>query len=307
MPSRASASAVDGGVTPDVLQLRAESTLLDVGDVDLHVVTAGPEDGEPVVLLHGFPEFWYGWHEYVEPLAAEGYRVVVPDQRGYHLSEKPEAVSAYRPDELAGDVLGLLDALDLSRAHLVGHDWGAFVAWWVSLHHPERVRTLSAANVPHPTAFRRALRNDWEQRFKSWYVLFFQLPRLPEALASVGGYRGVCDLMRRTSQPGTFSAADFDCYRAAWSQPGAYRSMLNWYRAIARTNPRPRTERVEVPTLVLWGAKDAFLTRSLALQSVEYCERSHLVVLDDATHWIQHEEPVRVRRELTDHFESNPE
>ncbi|ADQ66509.1 hydrolase or acyltransferase of alpha/beta superfamily protein [Halogeometricum borinquense DSM 11551] len=295
-------SAVEGGVTPEVLQIRGESQFVEVGNVELHVVTAGPKDGEPVVLLHGFPEFWYAWHEFLGPLADEGYRVIVPDQRGYHLSDKPEAVDAYHPDELADDVLGLLDALDLSDAHLVGHDWGAFVAWWVGLHAPDRLRTLSVLNVPHPTAFRHALSNDWEQRLKSWYVLFFQLPKIPEALAKMGEYRTLCDLMRRSSQPGTFNEADFDCYRAAWSRPGAYRSMVNWYRAIARANPRPKTERVGVPTLVLWGAKDAFLTRSLALQSVEYCENSHLVVLDDATHWIQHEEPVRVQRELTDHF-----
>ncbi|SFR55397.1 alpha/beta fold hydrolase [Halogeometricum limi] len=290
------------GVTPELVHVRGESQFVDVGDVELHVVTAGPADGEPVVLLHGFPEFWYAWHDYVGPLADAGYRVVVPDQRGYHLSEKPTSVADYHPDELAGDVLGLMDALDLSDAHLVGHDWGAFVAWWVGLHTPERVRTLSVANAPHPAAFRRALRHDWEQRFRSLYVVLFQLPKVPETLSKMGGYRMLCDGMRRSSQPGTFNAADFDCYRQAWAQPGAYRSMLDWYRAIVRLNPRPNREQVDVPTLVLWGAKDAFLTRSLALQSVEYCEESHLVVLDEATHWIHHEEPVRVRRELTDHF-----
>ncbi|MFC6824492.1 alpha/beta fold hydrolase [Halopelagius fulvigenes] len=291
------------GVTPEKVGVDAESRMVDVGDVNLHVVLAGPEDGAPVVLLHGFPEFWYAWKEHVEPLAHEDYRVVVPDLRGYHLSDKPESVSAYAPDELAGDVLGLLDALGHDDAHVVGHDWGGFLAWWVGLHRPERVRTLSALNIPHPTAFRQAIYHDWEQRFRSWYVLFFQLPRLPEAIASATDYRLLSDMMRRTSEPGTFNAADFDCYRAAWRRPGAYRSMVNWYRAVVRANPRPETDRCDCPTLVLWGAKDDFLSRSLALDSVQYCGTEHLVVLDDATHWLHHEEPVRVRNELTKHFE----
>jgi pimeloyl-ACP methyl ester carboxylesterase len=294
--------ARSGGVTPSMVGVPGESQMFDVGEVDLYAVVAGPEDGEPVVLLHGFPEFWYGWHEYVGPLADAGYRVVVPDQRGYHLSDKPEAVSAYHPDALAGDVVGLLDAVDAPDAHLVGHDAGGAVAWWVALHDPGRVRTLSVANMPHPTAFRRALRRDWEQRFKSWYALFFQVPNVPEFVARASGWRVLCEVMRRTSQPGTFNEADFDRYRGAWSQPDAYRSMVNWYRALGR-GVRPETERVDPPTLVLWGARDAFLTRSLALESVQYCDTEHLVVVDDATHWVHHEEPVRVREELVRHFE----
>jgi pimeloyl-ACP methyl ester carboxylesterase len=290
------------GVTPEDVGVPGELRFVDVGDVTLSVVVAGPEDGEPVVLLHGFPEFWYGWHEHIGPLANEGYRVLVPDLRGYHLSDKPTAVSAYRPTALAGDVLGLLDAFELEDAHVVGHDWGGFVAWWVGLHHPEHVRTLAVLNLPHPSAFRRALRTDWEQRLKSWYVLFFQLPKLPEAMAKVSDWRVLCDVMRRTSEPGTFSEVDFDRYRTAWSQPGAYRAMVNWYRAVVRADERVEDPHCERPTLVLWGAKDAFLSRSMALESVQYCESEHLVVLDDATHWLHHEEPIRVRNELQEHF-----
>jgi pimeloyl-ACP methyl ester carboxylesterase len=293
------------GVTPEKVGVDAESRMVDVGDVRLHVVLAGPEDGDPVVLLHGFPEFWYAWKDHVGPLANEGYRVVVPDLRGYHLSDKPSSVAAYAPDALAGDVTGLLDALGLDDAHVVGHDWGGFLAWWVGLHDPERVRTLSALNLPHPSAFREAIRRDWEQRFRSLYVLFFQLPRLPELIAEATDYRPLTLVMRRTSQPGTFNEADFDRYRAAWSRPGAYRAMLNWYRAVVRANPRPRSDGCEPPTLVLWGAKDAFLSRSMALESVRFCEAAHLVVLDEATHWLHHEEPVRVRDELTTHFEAS--
>ncbi|WP_144903761.1 alpha/beta fold hydrolase [Halobellus captivus] len=309
------------GLFPETVGIDADSRFVDIdvesrfddadtdsrrGRVDgvtLHVVVAGPEDGEPVVLLHGFPECWYGWHEYVEPLTAAGYRVIVPDQRGYNASDKPSAVGAYHLDSLAGDVSGLLDAFDIGTAHLVGHDWGAYVAWWVGLHAPERVRTLSVLNVPHPTVFRRALTRNPRQMLRSWYVLFFQLPRLPETLARAGDWRTLTTLFERSSRPGTFDETDFERYRTAWEVEGAYRSMLNWYRAIVRADPRPATTRVRPPTLVLWGANDDFLLESLATESSGYCESGRLVVLDDATHWLHHEFPDRVLDELTTHFE----
>jgi pimeloyl-ACP methyl ester carboxylesterase len=293
-------------LTPSRVGVPGTSRFVDVGDVRLHTVLAGPEDGEPVVLLHGFPEFWYGWHAYLEPLANAGYRVVVPDQRGYHRSEKPTSVSAYHPDRLAGDVCGLLDALDIQDAHLVGHDWGALVGWWVGLHTPERLRTLSILNVPHPTAFRRSLTRNPRQLLRSWYAGFFQLPRVPELLAPAGNWRVLTDVLEQTSRPGTFDETDFERYRTAWGVDAAYRSMVNWYRAMGRANPRPRTERVTPPTLVLWGANDDFLLESLAAESAAYCATSRLVVLDDATHWLHHEEPDRVLAELTRQFRTAP-
>ena len=277
-----------------------ESTRIDVGDVRLHAVTAGPADGPLVVLLHGFPEFWYGWAEHVRPLADAGYRVVVPDQRGYNLSDKPSDVAAYRPPELAGDVVGLIDALGRDSAHVVGHDWGAMVAWWTALAHPDRVDRLVPANVPHPTVFRRTLKRSWEQRLRSSYAAFFQLPRVPERLARAGNWRLAVESMRRSSRPGTFSETDFERYRAAWSRPDAYRSMLNWYRATVRYRDRPPRERVTVPTLVVWGARDKFLARSMARESAEMCDDGQLALFPDATHWVHHEEPVRVADRLLD-------
>ena len=128
-----------------------ESVVVRGDGVDLHAVRAGPEDGPLVVLLHGFPEFWYGWRDQIRPLAEAGYRVVVPDQRGYNFSEKPAGVDASRVGALSRDVLAILDAHDRERAHVVGHDWGAAVAWWTALHHADRVQTLTAVNVPHPS------------------------------------------------------------------------------------------------------------------------------------------------------------
>ncbi|MFB6122897.1 MAG: alpha/beta fold hydrolase [Haloferacaceae archaeon] len=294
---------VDSSLSEPPLPGDAESVFVHANGVRLHTVQAGPDGGPLAVLLHGFPEFWYGWHEAVEPLADAGYRVVVPDQRGYNRSEKPDGVASYRPDELAGDVVALADALGYDDAHVVGHDWGAMVAWWTALHHPGRVRTCTAVNVPHPTAMRRRLRRTWSQKRKSWYVLFFQLPKLPELAASAGDWWLFERTMRRSSRPGTFSETAFDYYRTAWSRPGAIRSMVDWYRAVGRERSRPRTERVDPPTLVVWGENDEFLDRALASESVDFCRDGRLELLADATHWVQHERPDRVVALLRDHFD----
>lgn len=280
-----------------------ESKFVDANGVRLHVVEAGPTDGKLLVLLHGFPEFWYGWHETLETLANAGYRVVVPDQRGYNLSEKPDDVGAYHVDELAADVVGLLDAYDREEAAVAGHDWGAAVGWWLALHYADRLSEFVAVNVPHPTVFERTLRNSWRQRLKSWYVLGFQLPWLPERVASLGNWQPLVRGMRGSSRPGTFSSMDFDRYRRAWSRDGAFSAMVNWYRAIVRDRPTPLSNAVEVPTLLIWGADDEFLERSMAHDSVEFCEDGRLLVREEATHWIVHEEPVRVAREIDDHID----
>ncbi|MGQ3328040.1 alpha/beta fold hydrolase [Halorubrum sp. FL23] len=305
---RHGAEALDETVPPDEIPdgVPGKSRAVDVGDVRIHVVEAGPEDGKLLVLLHGFPEFWYGWHEAIAPLANAGYRVVVPDQRGYNLSGKPSAVSEYRIDALARDVVGLIDAYDRETAAVAGHDWGAAVGWWLALHHADRVSEFVAVNVPHPTVFERALRTSWDQRLKSWYMLAFQLPKLPEAIASAGNWRLAVRGLRESSDPGTFSEEDFRRYRRAWNREGAFEAMVNWYRAIVRDRPTPATETVEVPTLVIWGSKDRFLSTRLAGQSVDRCTDGRLLTLDTATHWVVHEEPHRVAEAIADHADPLP-
>ncbi len=144
--------------------------------IKLHVQTDGPENGTSVVLLHGFPEFWYGWRRQIPALVEAGFRVIVPDQRGYNLSDKPKGVAAYDVDVLARDVIGLLDHFGIQKARLVGHDWGAVVAWTVALQHPDRLEKLAILNVPHPDVMTRFVLGNPAQRKKSWYVFFFQLP-----------------------------------------------------------------------------------------------------------------------------------
>jgi pimeloyl-ACP methyl ester carboxylesterase len=283
------------------MEPRVDHARVPTNGVDLHVVQAGPESGPLVVLLHGFPELWYGWRRQIEPLAEAGHRVWVPDQRGYNTSDKPKRVRDYRIRELAADIFGLLGAAGVDRAHVVGHDWGAAVAWWMALEQPARIDRMAILNVPHPTVFARTLRSSRRQRRKSRYMLFFQLPWLPErALAARQCARGV-HMLRATSSEGAFTDADLARYVEAWQQPRAIQSMLNWYRAL-RYRDRPSGRRVTVPTLVLWGARDVALCKEMAPASIELCDDGRLEMLDTATHWIQHDEPEWVTERLLEHL-----
>ena len=264
----------------------------------LHVVQCGPPGGPLVVLLHGFPEFWVSWRQQIQVLAAAGYRVWAPDQRGYNLSDRPGRVRDYAIDQLAADIIGLLDAAGAAQAVIVGHDWGAAVAWHLAARHPGRIRRTAVLNVPHPLVFGRALRHSRRQLRKSWYVFFFQLPSLPEVFLRWRNFQAGRQILRSSSRRGTFSAADLSEYTAAWAQPGALRGMINWYRAAGRhARQLGRVGRVAGPLLIIWGEKDTFLEADLARQSLAYCAAGQLEYLD-ATHWVQHEEPEKVNQLL---------
>ena len=272
------------------------------GEVTLNAVAAGPRDGPVVLLLHGFPEFWYGWHKQIDPLAAAGFRVIVPDQRGYNKSSKPSGVRSYALTELVSDVIAIADQLGQERIFLAGHDWGAAVAWSVALLHPNRVAKLAILNVPHPSVMRRYLMKNWSQRRKSWYMFFFQLPYLPEAFLSASNFRRGTASLAGTSRPGTFSEADLAQYRAAWSQPGALTAMIHWYRAAFRYRAKFSDRTVRVPTRILWGLRDRFLMAEMAQDSLRYCPQAELITFPEASHWLQHEEPARVSQILVDFF-----
>lgn len=265
--------------------------------VNLHVVHAGPEQGEPLILLHGFPEFWYGWRKQIEYFAARGFRLIVPDQRGYNQSDKPQGIAAYNLDLLAADIVGLMDAGGYDKVNLVGHDWGAFVAWWIAIKYPQRLKKLVILNVPHPSVFSQYLRSHPAQMLKSWYVFAMQLPWLPEKLLSRSNHASLTSALTSTANPGTFTPEDIREYHRAWSQPGAVTSMINWYRATYRSRPqRPANARVTVPTHIIWGRHDRFLSWQMAEESLKFCDDGRLEFIDTATHWVQHEEPERVNR-----------
>lgn len=269
--------------------------------VGLHVVEAGPADGPVCLLLHGFPESSYGWRRIAGPLAAAGLRVVAPDQRGYGRSDKPRRIGAYRLDRLADDAAALLDAVRADRARVVGHDWGGAVAWYLAASKPERVERLAVLNVPHPAAMRRRLLHDREQLRRSWYVFFFQLPLLPELYLRRNGWRKFEGVFRASSRPGTFGEEELARYVADAARPRALTSMLHWYRAaLLRLAPRPRSWRIRVPTRIVWGARDVAIVRGAAEDSAALCEDAEIAWLEDAGHWLHHEEPERVAALLVD-------
>ncbi len=296
----ASTAAADPGATAGprpALPPDLEHRTLDGAGARLHVALAGPPDGPLVVLLHGFPELWYAWRNQLGPLAAAGFRVAAPDQRGYAGSDKPSDLAAYTRDRLADDVAALIHGLGRERAAVIGHDWGAAVAWWLALQRPQIVARLAALNVPHPRVFAQALRTPAQLR-RSWYMGFFQLPWLPEALLGARGARRLLQLMRRSTAPGSCSEEDLAVYREAYLAPGALRGMLAWYRAAVRRRARPGQDPVQPPTLLLWGRRDQALGEELARPSIDRCREGELVLVEDAGHFVALDAWPTVNREL---------
>ncbi|WP_226041490.1 alpha/beta hydrolase [Natrinema sp. DC36] len=288
-----------GAAVPSAVD--AESTRRRVNGIELHVVTAGDRADPLVVLLHGFPEYWYGWRTQIAPLVDAGYRVLAPDQRGYNRSEKPDGVRAYRTDELARDVVALIATEERDAAHVVGHDWGGVVAWEVACRFPGAVDRLAVVNAPHPTAYRRQLLANLEQLRRSWYAVCFQPPWLPEFACRYDEYRLLERALRETAATGTFTEADLARYRRAWSRDRALTGMLNWYRAAARDPPNPPIDRVAAPTLVVWGEDDTTLVPALAVDSAAFCTERRLEMLPGVSHWVPHEEPERLTELLLEH------
>ncbi len=268
-------------------------------DVTLHVACAGPEDGPLLILLHGFPEGWFTWAPYLESFAAAGFRVLAPDQRGYGDSDRPPTVADYEMDALVADVVGLIDGARRKKAVVVGHDWGAVVAWWTAIQHPDRVEKVCPINMSHPMVMRDFLVSDREQLKKSWYVMFFQVPFLPELAWRARGKK-MFDEIAAMGRPDAFAPGDEAPYLEAWSKPGALRAMMNWYRAAIRLALRPPDvdPRVKVPTLVIWGKKDEVLTDRMVQPSLDHCDDGRVVWFDDATHWVNHEEREGVTKAL---------
>lgn len=284
-----------------------EHCFIQTNHITLHTVLAGPADGPPVILLHGFPEFWFGWRKQIPYLAQQGFRVIVPDQRGYNLSDKPRPLAAYHLDELAKDVTGLMDALGYQDVFLAGHDWGGVVGWWLAVHQPQRLRKMAILNVPYPTVAVEAIRaGNKAQRRKNWYVLAFQLPWLAER-----GFRGQNkgegrNILLRTSHKETFKPEELIVYEHAWHKPGVVTAMLNWYRANFRTFlmlPHPPPGSIQTPTLMLWGEQDRALGKELAPPTIELCADGRLLFFPDASHWLQHDEASAVNRHLVQFFQ----
>ncbi len=272
-----------------------------VNGVRLHYVTAGA--GPLVVLLHGFPEFWYSWRHQIPALAAAGFRVVAPDLRGYNESDKPEGIEAYRISAIVDDVAGLVRDVGETRAAIVGHDWGGAVAYAFAMRQPSMTARLAVLNAPHPEPFGRALREgDLEQLQKSWYMFFFQLPDLPEALLAADDFRVLRAFAYARSRPGTFSRHDLARYLEAFRRPGALTAAVNWYRAMFRRGERPARAypAIAAPTLVIWGTGDHFLeTRLTRGMRRHFSGPFRIRYLPGVSHWVQQEAPQGVNALLT--------
>lgn len=257
----------------------------------LHVVEAGPAEGAAVILLHGFPEFWWAWRRQIAALAGAGYRVIAPDLRGYNDSDKPPGLSAYHLDVLAKDVIGLADGLGFNQFSLVAHDWGAVIGWRVASLWSARLRRVVLMDGPHPDVFAAYAARHARQALRSAYVGFFQIPWLPEAYLSAFDHAAMKASLTGTSKPGTFSAADLAAYSRAWGKPGALGAMISYYRALRLRQPDTPPARVAAPTLVVWGRDDVFLELGLAQASLACCAEGTLQVIDGAGHWLHLEQP----------------
>ena len=268
-----------------------------VNGVRLHFVEQG--EGPLVVLLHGFPEFWYSWRHQIPALAEAGFRVIAPDQRGYNTSEKPSGVRSYRIEHLVDDVAALIQHAGESRAVVVGHDWGGAVAWALATLRPEVVDKLVVLNAPHPQALQREFRR-LRQLARSWYIFLFQLPWLPEAAIRFGGYR-VLDrgLRREAKRPGAFSDKDIAAYKEALSQPGALTAAINYYRAAVRRSPFESgrmVRQIDVPTLLIWGEQDPYLGLELTADLEQWVPSIRVERIPESSHWVQVDAAERVNK-----------
>jgi pimeloyl-ACP methyl ester carboxylesterase len=276
-----------------------------VGDVRLHYAEAGGGD-RLVVLLHGFPECWYSWRHQLKALG-ERFRVVAPDMRGYNLSDKPPRVEDYRVGRLVDDVTGLIRHLGAREAAVVGHDWGAAVAWAVAQHYPDYVSKLAALQVPPAAVWRKNL--SLRQLLRSWYMFFYQLPSIPEWWIRRKDFAGLEKMFRKTARPGTFEDRDIEVLKSALKEPGALTAAINYYRAnlgsfLLRSGEYTKQERVRVPTLFIYGERDFAIVPETVEGVADYVNAPYTEVrLAKSNHWVQQEYPAEVNAALSSFLE----
>lgn len=275
-----------------------EFKYIETNGITLHVAVTGPEDGELVILLHGFPDFWYGWRKQIYTLREAGYRVAVPDQRGYNKSDKPKGKKAYVINELGQDIIGLIKHFKREDALIIGHDWGGAVGWYLASTHPKFVQKFIAINIPHMGVFPKALLKTPSQLIKSLYIAFFQIPLLPEKIMNGKNFKNMVQILKGSSKKGTFKENDIKEYKKAWRKSGALTAMLNWYRRLPASMKHISKEKIEVPVKIIWGEKDRFLSKSLAEESLKFINAASVTWIKGATHWVNQEEADAVNKEI---------
>ncbi|MFY9802794.1 MAG: alpha/beta hydrolase [Candidatus Acidiferrales bacterium] len=275
-------------------------TVMEVRDFRFNVLAAGPPDGELVLFLHGFPQFADAWLNVMHPIAQAGFRAVAVDQRGYSPEARPPDVQDYAIEQLIADVVGFVDVLGRERFHLVGHDWGAFLAWHFAASHPARLASLSALSTPHPAAFFNAIEADEDQKERSGYIAIFRMPGgVAENLFQADDYQ----ILRGVYQGKLAESAISENVRR-FAEPGALTAALNWYRAL---NLHGRTGKISVPTLYLWGSEDIALGKTAALETANFVTGPYRFEnLEGKSHWLLEEVPEQVSSSVLEHLRANP-
>jgi pimeloyl-ACP methyl ester carboxylesterase len=285
--------------------------------VTLKVAFGGPEDAEPIVFLHGFPESHRTWRHQIHNLVRD-YRVIAPDQRGFAGSDKPEGVEEYETQKVVGDLLALADAFGIGRFTLVGHDWGGAAAWLAAIRHGDRIKRLVIVNAPHPIIFQKSLIEDEAQREASQYIRYFRTPGFEGVIKAMG----LRTFLEKSFKPHVdlrlLSEAEREAYVADWEQPGALTAMLNWYRASQIHVPEPGEKahkplstyaplpKLKMPVLVVWGLKDKALLPVQLGELGDWVEDLRIVVERDAGHFIPWEKPEVVTSAIRDFIAETP-
>jgi pimeloyl-ACP methyl ester carboxylesterase len=272
-----------------------------VGDITLEVYLAGRADGPPLLLLHGFPECWWAWRHQIEPLVAAGYRLIIPNQRGYGHSDKPHGIDSYRLDLLIADLANLIETLGYDNVCVAAHDWGAIVAWWLSHQRPDLVTAQVLMSGPHPDVLRRAIFHP-PQTFKSWYIFCFQPPLVPEWVVGNRRLKTLEWIVDTGVYP--YPPEDIEVFRTqSWEVPGTVHATINYYRALLRShNAAPAPGLIRPRTLILWGAEDKALGGETATQSAAMCDDAILQVIPGVGHWLPHEAAAVVTNRLLSFF-----
>jgi len=279
--------------------MNVEKTVIEVQGFRFSALSAGPVNGDLVLFLHGFPEFANAWLDVMRPISEAGFRAVAVDQRGYSSEARPQEVKDYAIEHLLSDVQGFVNALGRRRYHLVGHDWGALLAWERAARHPDRLLSLSALSTPHPDAFFNAIEADEDQKERSKYISLFRLPGgVAENLFQADDYRRL-----RGVYQGKLSDSAISENIRRLAQPGALTSVLNWYRAL---NPEVRIGKINVPALYIWGSQDLALGETAAIDTARYMSGPyHFKKLEGRSHWLLEEVPDQVSELVLKHIRTN--
>ncbi|MBW4534520.1 MAG: alpha/beta hydrolase [Pleurocapsa minor HA4230-MV1] len=270
-----------------------QHNFISTNGINLHYVSQG--SGKLMLMLHGFPEFWYSWRHQIQEFASD-YHTVALDLRGYNDSDKPASPSAYQMSEFIQDLKGVITGLGYEDCILVAHDWGGAIAWNFAYAYPEMVEKLIVLNIPHPAKFAQGLRTP-QQLLKSWYILAFQIPFLPELLFQLNDYQAIKEAFSGMAIDKTaFSEEDLNAYRDAAAKPGALTAMINYYRGIFPLlfNSEPEWPILEIPTLTIWGEADTALGKELTYGTEAYVRDWQIKYIPNCSHWVQQEQPALV-------------